>query len=467
MPTDDKKVRTELRSRGYPITLFGERPEDRRDRLRQILYEEQRGGDDDEAMVDATPRGEDENEDEDEDEDDSAREFYIEGSQELLEARREIARYSLPRAAQRIAYQKRESRIPVATHVRHRNAIKEKLSGFELYGSQIASERPVSMVRFAPNGEAVAVGDWAGSIKLLDLPNLETTTTFRGHRGMIGGLAWYPGATLPTSNVSSDSVNLASTCSEGDIKLWSLQHDTPLATLTGHTARVVRCDFHPSGNFLASASYDTTWRLWDMRTHHELLLQEGHSKEVFTVAFSPDGSLLASAGLDSLGPPLGPPHRPHGNAARRPRRTHPRSRLESRRRAPPNRQSRRLRQMLGSPRCTRIRQSGRSPRRRDRSALVPRPRRASLTVSNQTQRRRRRRRNNPKEKAAHSFSHPVSTRPSTSSPPTTGPSARRSQGHAGTVLATDVTADGRWIASSGRDRTVKVWARGRGEGEGL
>ena len=56
VPTDDNRVRVELRSRGEPITLFGERPEDRRDRLREILYVAQAG--EDESMADATPAAE-------------------------------------------------------------------------------------------------------------------------------------------------------------------------------------------------------------------------------------------------------------------------------------------------------------------------------------------------------------------------------------------------------------------------
>ena len=32
-------------------------------------------------------------------------------------------------------------------------------------------------------------------------------------------------------------------------------------------------------------------------------------------------------------------------------------------------------------------------------------------------------------------------------------------GHSGNVLSVDVTDDARWIASSGNDRTVKLWAR--------
>ncbi|TKA71045.1 hypothetical protein B0A55_06323 [Friedmanniomyces simplex] len=296
VPTDDKRVRQELRSRGEPITLFGERPEDRRDRLRELLYREQEGGADgeDDSMRDA-------DEEAGEGDDEEEGEFYTQGSDALLEARKDMARYTLPRAKQRIAHQRLESAIPVQTHVRHRKAIKERLGGFELFGSQIASERPMSIVRFAPNGETVACGDWAGSVKLLDVPNLETKAVLRGHKQMVGGLSWYPGATLPSSSVSSESLNLASSGQEGDIHLWSLTQDTPISMLSGHSARVCRTEFHPSGKYLASASYDTTWRLWDVATTTELLLQEGHSKEVYTVAFNTDGSLIASAGLDSIG----------------------------------------------------------------------------------------------------------------------------------------------------------------------
>ncbi|KAI5369482.1 Putative pre-mRNA processing factor 4 (PRP4), WD40/YVTN repeat-like-containing domain superfamily [Septoria linicola] len=293
VPTDDTRVRTELRARGEPITLFGERKEDRRDRLRELLLREQEGGadDEDDSMIDADEvTG-----------DDEEGEFYIEGSQELLAARRDVARYSLPRAAKRLQRQKEESKIPVATHVKHRKAIKEKLSDVELFGSQIASERPVSLTRFAPNGEILACGDWGGTVKLLDVPNLDTKMTLRGHRGMVGGISWFPGATLPGSTVAPGDVNLATAAADNEIHLWSLTQDTPVATLSGHSARVCRTDIHPSGRYLASASYDTTWRLWDVKTTTELLLQEGHSKEVYTVAFNEDGSLVASAGLDSIG----------------------------------------------------------------------------------------------------------------------------------------------------------------------
>jgi U4/U6 small nuclear ribonucleoprotein PRP4 len=64
--------------------------------------------------------------------------------------------------------------------------------------------------------------------------------------------------------------------------------------MKGHADRICRVAFHPSGNFVASASFDTTWRLWDINSSKELLLQEGHSKEVYAVEFQNDGALIAS-----------------------------------------------------------------------------------------------------------------------------------------------------------------------------
>jgi U4/U6 small nuclear ribonucleoprotein PRP4 len=69
---------------------------------------------------------------------------------------------------------------------------------------------------------------------------------------------------------------------------------SPLTTLQGHSARVCRTEFHPSGRYLASASFDGTWRFWDVERGVSLLEQEGHSKEVYAVNFQGDGALLCS-----------------------------------------------------------------------------------------------------------------------------------------------------------------------------
>ncbi|KAK1850705.1 u4 u6 small nuclear ribonucleoprotein prp4 [Colletotrichum chrysophilum] len=291
VPTDDNRVRARLRELGEPITLFGEGKPERRDRLRDLLAIQKEMDDVDVEMQEAG----------DEDADDQDEEFYTPGGPALLQARIDIVKYSLPRARRRVQFQKAESTIPLRTHVKFRKQIKEKLEGFELQGSQTAGDRNVSMTRLSPNGEIVAVGNWGGGLKLIEVPSLEQKMNLRGHTNKISGLSWYPGSTLPESNVSPSTVNLASGGAEGVVHLWGLEQDTPLSTLSGHSARVSRVEFHPSGRYVASASDDTTWRLWDVETTAELLLQEGHSRGVYAVSFNADGSLLASAGLDSIG----------------------------------------------------------------------------------------------------------------------------------------------------------------------
>ncbi|KAG9253259.1 WD40-repeat-containing domain protein [Emericellopsis atlantica] len=294
VPTDDGRVRARLREMGEPVTLFGEGLADRRDRLRELLtiQAELAGLEGADTEMDDAP---------DEPEDEQEEEFYSRGGAELLTARKKIAEFSLPRAKRRTAFQKSESTIPLRTHVKFRKEIKDRLKEFELQGSQTVGERHISMTRISPNGETVAVGNWGGQVKLVEIPSLTEKMTFRGHTNKISGLSWYPGATLPESGVSPDAVNLASGGAEGMVNLWSLNQDTPLTTLQGHSQRVCRVEFHPSGQYLASASDDTSWRLWDVETTAEVLLQEGHSSGVYAISFNTDGSLLASAGLDSIG----------------------------------------------------------------------------------------------------------------------------------------------------------------------
>lgn len=169
---------------------------------------------------------------------------------------------------------------------------------FTSLGSQPADDRPISIVRFSPDGQQLATGSWSGSVKLWEVPSARQKTELRGHSDKVGGIAWHPRATL---GQSESTVNLATGAADEKVHLWSLDKQNPIATLKGHGARVARVAFHPSGQYVASASFDGTWRLWSVEKQSELLLQEGHSKEVYAVEFQGDGALCASGGLDAIG----------------------------------------------------------------------------------------------------------------------------------------------------------------------
>lgn len=290
VPTDDTKVKARLREIGEPVTLFGERAADRRDRLIYVLSQINAARGEDAMAVDEES-SEDESEEEQE-------EFYTPGSLELLEARQHIAEYSLPRAQQRVAQQRLDSRMDLGRVVDIRKKVFAEVKKFSNLGSQIGDERPLSQVRFAPNNKILATGSWSGTVKLWNVPACTEIRALRGHSDKVGGIAWHPTATL---SQPEEAVNLVSGAADGNVNLWSLKSDQPLAIMKGHQDRVCRVAFHPSGNYVGSASFDTSWRLWDVTTAKELLLQEGHSKEVYAIDFQNDGALAVSGGLDAIG----------------------------------------------------------------------------------------------------------------------------------------------------------------------
>jgi len=292
VPTNDRDVRLRLRELGHPVTLFSERPEDRRDRLRSILAKQHR----ERAAAGLVDSDEEEESDSSDDEEE---EFYTEGSQALKQARREIADFSLPRAKKRVARQRAEADLPLGRLIDVRKAVFGYMQKFTNLGSQVGDSRALASLRFSPDSSMLLTSSWLGDVKLWDVPNCREIKTFKAHKERVGGVAWHPQATV---GLSRDAANFVTSGADNDVKLWSLNSTEPLRILSGHTARVCRVAYHPSGKYVGSASFDGSWRLWDVkRGEEELLLQEGHSKEVYAIEFQEDGSLACSGGLDAIG----------------------------------------------------------------------------------------------------------------------------------------------------------------------
>ncbi|KAG1451913.1 hypothetical protein G6F46_001440 [Rhizopus delemar] len=284
VPTDDGRVRQRLRELGEPQCLFGEGPGDRRDRLRYLL-----------SRMEGRPI---ESEEEASEEEEMEEEFFTPGSIELLEARKFMTKYSLPRAKARNQRQKIEETIPLALLKASRKELHQKLKDYVNWSSQISDDRPVAQCAFSPDSKLLVTGAWSGLCKVWSVPNCEPLLTLKGHNDKVGGVAFHPEATI---SLEKNVLNLATGAADGLIQLWNLEKESPIATLSGHARRVARIGFHPSGKYLGSASFDGTWRLWDVETTQELLLQEGHAREVYAISFQCDGSLVATGGLDAVG----------------------------------------------------------------------------------------------------------------------------------------------------------------------
>ena len=284
--TDDSEIKKDLRQLGEPICLFGEGPADRRNRLKEILSQlgedavKKKLAEDEERIREARQHDE--------------TTWYHEGPQSLRLAREWIARYSLPRAKDRIARLKKEDKeLSESSRMAKNQEMQKRLKSLDILASQIADTRPVSWCQFSPDSQYLATGSWSGLCKVWSVPDCKEKITFRGHQQNVGNVVWNP-------DVNSD-VNLASCSSDGSVKLWNFEQEEPINDLSGHEERVSRCAFHPSGRFLACCVYDKSWRLWDLETKEEVLHQEGHSKAVHCIAFQTDGSLACSGGIDSFG----------------------------------------------------------------------------------------------------------------------------------------------------------------------
>ncbi|KAL6040148.1 U4/U6 small nuclear ribonucleoprotein Prp4 [Balamuthia mandrillaris] len=296
VPTNDAMVKARLRELGEPIILFGEQPPERRERLREVMVrlgvEEARPTTEEPTpMAAEPPQKKQKLKDEI---------FYTEGSIELKRARRWIATYSLQRANARVEAAKQKIReVSFEEDFIGFTALKDRLKKYTNNLSQVGDERPLSSCTFSPDSSLLVTSSWGGVCKVWNSQNWELVATYTGHAERVGAVEWHPKACISQERTS---LNFASCSADKTIRFWSLESNTtPLATLNGHSDRINRIAFHPSGRFLGSTSFDKTWRLWDVEAQKELVAQTGHSRGVYGISFQVDGSLAATSGMDTFG----------------------------------------------------------------------------------------------------------------------------------------------------------------------
>ncbi|KAL5722269.1 hypothetical protein ACHQM5_005809 [Ranunculus cassubicifolius] len=290
VPTNDSAVRARLRRLGEPITLFGEREMERRDRLRMIMVKLDAEGqlerlfkahEDEEAAASAAGEEVDE-------EGPQTYPFYTEGSKELMEARRQITKYSIVRSALRLERARRRRDDPDEDFDAEMKLALEQAGNLALDCSEIGDDRPLTGCSFSHDGKLLATCSMSGFSKLWNMPQVSKVGPLRGHTERATDVAFSPVDNL-IATASADRTAI----------LWNTQGSI-LKKFEGHLGSLARVAFHPCGKYLGTTSFDKTWRLWDIDTGAELLLQEGHSRSVYGLSFHRDGSLAASCGLDAL-----------------------------------------------------------------------------------------------------------------------------------------------------------------------
>ncbi|KAI3966133.1 hypothetical protein MKW92_038330 [Papaver armeniacum] len=263
VPTNDCAVRARLQRLGEPVTLFGEREMERRDRLRMIMVNldaeelSKALGDEEEVVCDAAAGTADSDWQQFQN-----YPFLTEGSKELLHARQYIAKYSLVKAALRLERARRRRDDPDEDFEAEVDCVLTQTRSLELDRSEI-DELPLTGCSFC-DGKLLATLSKIGA-------------PLRGHTWQVTDVAFSPVATDILATASIDRTAI----------LWN-------------TDGVCLRKFEGILIYVGTASFDKSWRLWDIETGIELLYQEGHSRGVYGICFHYDGSLAASCGLDSI-----------------------------------------------------------------------------------------------------------------------------------------------------------------------
>lgn len=125
-----------------------------------------------------------------------------------------------------------------------------------------------------------------------------------GHEERAWYVAWNPTKPLLASCSADKSVRLYNYARSTDGSEVTFTHTTTIAT--GHTKTIRTIAWAPSGDSLATASFDSNIGIWEQETDGEdgkgdwecASTLEGHETECKSVAYSNTGTLLASCSRD-------------------------------------------------------------------------------------------------------------------------------------------------------------------------
>ncbi|KAG0289054.1 U3 snoRNP protein [Linnemannia gamsii] len=142
-------------------------------------------------------------------------------------------------------------------------------------------------VAFSPNGKLVGSASEDGSICLWDPFTGDLFLTIPGHEGSVNCIAFSP-----------LDEQLASVGEDSTIRLWNTTSGASVNVLQGHPEIVTSVAYSPTGLNLVSGSWDETMRVWDPERGVVKSIVIGHASAISSVAYSPCGGQIASGSWD-------------------------------------------------------------------------------------------------------------------------------------------------------------------------
>ena len=147
----------------------------------------------------------------------------------------------------------------------------------------------ISAVEFVKQGQVLFSASLDGTVRAYDMIRYRNFRTFTSPDPVqFSALAVDPSGDVVCAG-SQDSF---------EIYMWSVQTGKLLDVLSGHTAPISGLAFSPSGESLASSSWDRSVRVWSVFGRSRATEPITLSSEATSIAFRPDGKEICASTLD-------------------------------------------------------------------------------------------------------------------------------------------------------------------------
>ncbi|MBT8485167.1 MAG: WD40 repeat domain-containing protein [Phycisphaerales bacterium] len=151
--------------------------------------------------------------------------------------------------------------------------------------------KPLSSLRFTPDGSHLLAGSWDGLVHVLDATGVEQRVLRLPDEGVYNA--------VNDIAISPDGAIVAAAAKDRTVRIFDIETGGLIATLRGHGDHVEAVAFSPDGALLASGARDETVRRWRVADWSEFDTLRGHEAAVRGVAWTPAGDRLLATGRDA------------------------------------------------------------------------------------------------------------------------------------------------------------------------
>ena len=153
----------------------------------------------------------------------------------------------------------------------------------------IRTDAPVDAISYSPDGTKFVSATWNSQASIHDAKTGKQLLQLTHEGQYVHDACFSP---------DGQWIATASNDPTGPVRVWNAETGRPVRAINGHTDAVLDIEFSPDGRWLLTSSYDNTARLWDWKTGEQVQQFVGHFWWVWSAGFSDDGSRIVTASQD-------------------------------------------------------------------------------------------------------------------------------------------------------------------------